>query len=79
MRDVVAWRNQLQQAGLTPATILSYLAAVSSWYKFLKRQPLPDGGRLVNDNPAEGVQAGRVEMYGRVADRQLNLAGSWVV
>ena len=73
MRDVLAYRDMLRAAGRAPATVLARLAAVSSWFKFLRRQPLPDGSRLVSENPAEDVPAGRVEMYGRVADRQLEL------
>lgn len=73
MRDVVEFRDQLRADGRSPATVLARLAAVSSWFRFLRRTPTPDGGRLIPDNPAEDVPAGRVEMYGRTADTMLEL------
>lgn len=74
MRDAIQYRDELRAAGRSPATVLARLAATSSWFRHLRRTPLPDGGRLVADNPFEDVRAGRVEAYGRVADRQLELA-----
>jgi integrase len=70
-RDVIAWRDSLRAAGSAPSTVRARLAAVSSWFSFLRRQATPDGARLVPDNPAEDVRAGRVDPYGHALQLEL--------
>ena len=58
---IIGWRDDLVRQGKADATVAARLAAISSFYRFARREGLTDR------NPAEGVERPRVKPYGKTA------------
>ena len=66
--DMHQWIQEMQQRGLSPATVAQRLAGMSSFFRFCNQDFLVNGEPLFNGNPAEGRSLRpKIQLYGKAA------------